>query len=97
MGCSNILFLMSDFSLSMLTEFIKSFATNYKDVFSLPMVTVPSSVLAIYLANLLLKAKDSQKERKETAILFINTINSHITNLSDINLHVSSGHKKIKD
>lgn len=91
---------MSDFSLQILHDIlklIKQFSEDYKDIFSLPIITVPSSAFGIYLANLLLKAKDNHKERKETAILFRNAIKSHVRDLGHVNLYTSSGYIQNKE
>ncbi|MGK7930883.1 MAG: hypothetical protein AB4041_05550 [Microcystaceae cyanobacterium] len=64
---------------------LKNFASEYKDVFSLPLFTILATVIAIFLGNSLLKYIADKKEKKEIAILFVNTIKSHLKVLKKIN------------
>ena len=55
---------------------ISYFAEQYKGLFTLPPVTVISTILAIFLGNTLLRKLADRKERREIAVLFENTIDT---------------------
>jgi hypothetical protein len=56
---------------------IQRFSDNYKNLLSLP-ISIISTILALFLGNTLLRKIAEQKEKKEIAILFENTIDTHI-------------------
>lgn len=59
-------------------ESIQDFSEHYKNLLSLPPISIISTILALFLGNTLLRKIAEQKEKKEIAILFENTIETHI-------------------
>lgn len=57
---------------------IQDFSEHYKNLLSLPPISIISTILALFLGNTLLRKIAEQKEKKEIAILFENTIDTHI-------------------
>ena len=60
---------------------INSFSKEYKDIFSFPII---NTLIAAFLVDRLLKSIAHHKEKKEIAILFINTIQSQLRALGFI-------------
>ncbi len=73
---------------------IKDFASEYHDIFSIPiftiLATVISTTLGIFLGNTILRYIDKRKEQKEIAIIFINAIDAQVKCMRHINFYLSS-------
>ncbi|MCC3550914.1 hypothetical protein [Microcoleus sp. PH2017_24_DOB_U_A] len=69
---------------------IQIFSDNYKNLLSLPPISIISTILAVFLGNTLLRKIAEQKEKKEIAILFENTIDTHIKIIRFIDCYLKS-------
>ena len=69
---------------------IRIFSNCYKDLFSLPPISIISTILAVFLGNTLLRKIAEKKEKKEIAILFENTIDTHIRIIRFIDCYLQS-------
>lgn len=70
-------------------ELLKKFAEEYKNIFSLPIITIFATAIGIFLGNTLLRLRAENKERREIAILLINTIDAQIKSMGFINKYLT--------
>jgi hypothetical protein len=75
-------------------DYLKYFASDYKDVFSIPIFTILATATGIFLGNMGLRFLANNKEKREISILFINAINSQFRSLGVINSYLISYKKK---
>jgi hypothetical protein len=75
-------------------NYLKDFASEYKDVFSIPIFTILATATGIFLGNMGLRFLANKKEKREISILFINAINSQIRSLEFIKNYLLSYKKK---
>lgn len=67
---------------------INSFLETYKNILNFPLVTILATTASIFLGNTLIRYFNDRKEKTEFAVLFIQAIESHISDLSKINLSI---------
>lgn len=87
----SLIFISSGFIFQLLysnRESIQIFSDNYKNLLSLPPISIISTILAVFLGNTLLRKIAEQKEKKEIAILFENTIDTHIKIIRFIDIYL---------
>ncbi len=68
---------------------IQRFSDSYKSLLSLPPVSIISTILAIFLGNTFLRKIAEHKEKKEIAILFENTIDTHLQTIGFVDSYLS--------
>ncbi|BAQ64207.1 hypothetical protein [Geminocystis sp. NIES-3709] len=73
---------------------LKNFASEYKDVFSIPIFTILATATGIFIGNIGLRFLANNKEKREISILFINAINSQLRSLAFINSYLTSYKEK---
>ncbi len=74
---------------------INSFLETYKNILNFPLVTILATTASIFLGNTLIRYFTDRKEKTEFAVLFINAIESHISDLSKINSSILGIRKRI--
>lgn len=70
-------------------DLIKNFADNYRNIFSIPIITFISTALGIFAGNKMLRFFLDSKERREISVLLTSSIDRQVTNLGFINLYAS--------
>ena len=90
---SSLIFISSGFIFQLVYSnrvSIQRFSDSYKSLLSLPPISIISTILAIFLGNTFLRKIAEQKEKKEIAILFVNTIDTHLQIMGFIYRYLSS-------
>lgn len=90
---SSLLFISSGFIFQVIytnRALINQVAKSYRDLLSLPPITIMSTILAIFLGNSLLRKIADDKERREVAILFRNTIDMNLDCMKFIFVYLTS-------
>lgn len=89
---SSLLFLVSGFVFQIIwtnLDAIKEVSSTYKEIFSIPIVTIFSTAIGIFLGNTMLRELDKQKQQKEIAAILVNIIDAKVDCMKVINYDVS--------
>jgi|GEM_PF-4699384 len=86
----SFLFVISGFLIQILAgnyEEVLSFFKHWKNVLTSPPITVLATAFGIFLGNTLLKLISNENLRRESTIIFINSLEVHIRSLTTINFY----------
>ncbi len=75
-------------------DYFKDFASEYNEVFSIPIFTIFATATGIFFGNMALRCVSNDKEKREISILFINVINSQLRSLGFIYSYLISYDKE---